>query len=290
MTRSSIAVVVVALAVSGATRPARAQYFQQFSSAAAAGNIEGFTVSGKGSVIAKPNRLEIDLEVSAASELTADAIVKYRDTKKRLQEAFTALKLENVAVEERGLLVDQKGAQMNPYYWDGQPNRRAKAEVQLTRRLVVKCSEIRKLDEEALLQLVGRLLDVAQDAGAKVGPSQNEGYPYYYYDRFNRSNQGLVRFILDDFDKLEEEAYEKAVADAEARARRLAKLSRVKLGPITAVREISSPSDRETTQDDEPPRKRLETSRYQEIPVRVDLVVRFDAGSTPEAKGRPGDK
>jgi uncharacterized protein YggE len=282
--------VVLVLALSGvASRPARAQFFPQAGPPASAGNIEGFTVTGKGSVSAKPNRLEIDLEVSAASELTADAIVKYRDTKRRLQEAFAALKLANVTVEERGLLVDQKGAMPNPYFFDGMPNRRSKAEVQLTRKLVVTCAEIRKMDEDALLQLVARLLDVAQDAGGKVGP-QNDINPYFYYERFNRG-PGLVRFVLDDYDKLEEEAYAKAVADAEARAARLAKLSRVKLGPITAVREASSPGDRSAApgQDDEPPRKRLESSRFQEIPVRVELVVRFDVAG-PASNGRNADR
>ena len=287
MTRSRIAVVVLTLALTGASRPAQAQFFQEWgNSSASAGNIEGFTVKGKGSVSARPNRLEIDLEVSAASELTADAIVKYRDTKRRLRDAFVALKLENVAVEERGLLVDQKGAQFNPYFFDGQPNRRNKVEVQLTRKLVVKCSEIRKLDEDAVLHLVATLLDVAQDAGGKVG-GQNNFNPYFY-DRFNRSGAGLVRFILDDYDKLEEEAYGKAVADAEARARRLAKLSRVKLGPVTAVRETSSPGDKVQGNDDERDHKRLESSRFQEIPVRVELVVRFDVAPTPGDNGRSG--
>ena len=67
------------------------------------------TVAGKGEVAARPNLLEIDLEVVAASELTADAIVKYRDARRKLQEAFAALKLENITVEERGLLVNKKG-------------------------------------------------------------------------------------------------------------------------------------------------------------------------------------
>ncbi|MDR3634010.1 MAG: SIMPL domain-containing protein [Isosphaeraceae bacterium] len=290
MTRLSIAFVVLALAVSVAPRPARAQFFPQTgASSVAAGNIEGFTVTGKGTASAKPNRLEIDLEVSAASELSADAIVKYRDAKRRLEEAFTALKLENVAVEERGLLVDQKGAQMNPYFFDYQPNRKAKAEVQLTRRLVVKCAEIRKMDEESLLQLVAKLLDVAQDAGGRVGGAQNNFNPFYY-ERVNQSSGGLVRFILDDFDKLEEEAYAKAIANAEARAQRLAKLSRVTLGPVSAVRETSSPSDKETAQEDEIPRKRLESSRFQEIPVRVELMVRFEVAPQPAANGRPGDR
>jgi uncharacterized protein YggE len=289
MTRSSVVVIVVALAVTGASRPARAQYF----SAAGDGNFSGFAVTGKGMASAKPNRLEIDIEVSASSELTADAIVKYRDAKKRLEEAFAALRLAQVTVEERGLLVDQKGMQMSPYFFDSQPNRRNKTEVQLTRKLMIKCSDIRKLDEEALLQLVARLLDVAQDAGGKVGPTQDP-YAYYYYGRMNQQN-GLVRFILDDFDKLEEEAYGKAIADAESQAQRLAKLSRVKLGPVAGVRVTTSPGDRATSpyyydsqqQDNEPSEhKRLESSRFQAIPVRVVLMVRFDAAPGSAEGGR----
>ena len=143
-------------------------------------NIEGFTVVGKGFVAAKPDLVEVDLDVIASSELTADAIVKYRDAKRRIRDAFAALKLGNVTVDERGLLVDQKGTMQSPYFFDYQPNTRTKTEVQLTRKLVVKAADIRKMDEEGVLQLVGRLLDVAQDAGAKVGP-QNNMNPYYYY-------------------------------------------------------------------------------------------------------------
>ncbi|AGA28210.1 SIMPL domain-containing protein [Singulisphaera acidiphila] len=288
MTRSSIVVIVVALALTGASRPAWAQFIADPSG----GNLQGLAVTGKGTVSAKPNRLEIDIEVSASSELTADAIVKYRDAKRRLQEAFVALKLDNVTVEERGLNVDQKGAQMNPYFFDSQPSRKAKTEVQLTRKLIIKCADIRKLDEEALLQLVAKLLDVAQDAGGKVGATQDP-FAAYYYGRYNQSN-GLVRFILDDFDQLEEEAYGKAIADAEARAQRLAKLSRLKLGPVSGVRVTMSPGDRETPmynygipqEEETPKQKRLESAKFQEIPVRVVLMVRFDSAPIPVETGR----
>lgn len=299
MTRSCFAGVVLALALSGVPRPARAQFYGPGGpSGTSPENIEGFTVLGKGSAAARPNRLEIDLEVTAASELSADAIVKYRDAKKRLQEAFAALKLDKITVEERGLLVDQKGAQFNPYFFDSQPNRRAKTEVQLTRKLVVRCSDIRGMEEDALLQLVAKLLDVAQDAGGKVGTGQNDFNPYYY-SPYNRSNAGLVRFILDDYEKLEEEAYTKAVADAEARARRLAKLSRVELGPIAGVRESMAPGqmmlepfERGAEPGEDAPKKRVESPRFQEIPVRVELVVRFDVagkGGKPRVE-RAGDQ
>ncbi len=233
--------------------------------------------------------------------MSADAIVKYRDARKRITEAFAGLKLPNVGVEERGLRVNKKGNQ-NSYYFFYQPSTRSKTEVQLSRKIIVKGSDIRKLDEDAMLQLTAKLLDVAQDAGARVGP-QNDEMPYYYY-RFNMQQEGLVRFVLDDFDKLEEEAYEKAIADARTRAQRLARLSQVALGPIVAIREIAVPGETprlnpdfesSSTTGDEVPRKRLVTSKFQEVPVKVELMVRFEvhpnpnSNAKPEVKGRTGD-
>ena len=137
--------------------------------------------------------------------------------------------------------------------------------------------------------MIGKLLDVAQDAVRKVGP-QNDYNNYYYY-RYNQQSQGLVKFVLDDFDKVQEEAYEKAIADARTRAERLARLSRVELGPIVAIREIVVPGDRYTNpDDDQPPRKRLETSKYHDIPVKVELMVRFQVHSKSDVKARTGEK
>ena len=95
--------------------------------------------------------------------------MKYRDAKKRLQDAFATLKMSNVAVEERGLLVDQKGQAFNPYYIDMPPARKGRSRSSSRGSSSSSVSNIRKLDEEALLQLVAKLLDVAQDAGGKVG-------------------------------------------------------------------------------------------------------------------------
>jgi uncharacterized protein YggE len=283
---SPIALVVLALAALTAAHPAQAQFFQGPVTTAPAENIQGFTVAGKGSVALKPNVVEIDLEVSASSELTGDAIVKYRDARRRIRDAFAALKLPNVTVEERGLLVDQRGMQ-NPYYFGGfQPNMRTKTEVQLSRKLVVKVANVRKMEEDALLQLVGKLLDVAQDSGGRVG-GQNFFNPYYY-NPYQQMSSGLVRFVLDDFDKLQDEAYEQAINDARTRAERLARLSKVELGPIVAVREIFVPGDRAASSDDDLSRKRLELGKFQEIPVRVELLVRFDVHPKPAGRGASG--
>jgi uncharacterized protein len=289
MSKPAIAVLCLTFVFGALGFPAQAQFFDEQQPGGALGhppNIEGFTVVGKGSVAVKPDLAEVDLEVIASSELTADAIVKYRDAKKRIREAFVALKLGNVTIDERGLLVDQKGMMQSPYFFDYSPNTRTKTEVQLTRKLVVKAADIRKMDEETVLQLVGRLLDVAQDAGAKVGP-QNNMNPYYYYRWGGNATTGLVRFVVEDFDKIQEEAYEKAIADARSRAERLARLSKVELGPIIAVRELMVPGDRIANAEEPQARKRLETAKFQEIPVRVELLVRFEVHhNKAEGKGR----
>ena len=282
MNKPGIAAVVFSLVFLGSLPRASAQYFPQYSMSAPADNIQGFTVAGKAYSSAKPNAVEIDLDVSASSELTADAIVKYRDAKKRVHDAFGALKLKNIAIEERGLLVDQKGMMQNPYMWGGMPNTRSKTEVQLSRKLVVKANDIRSMPEDAVVALVGKLLDVAQDSGGHVG-AQNNWNPYYY-NPWQQNNTGLVRFVLEDFDKLQEEAYEKAIADARARAERLARLSKVELGPIVAVREVIVPGDRFVTSEEDAPKKRLEVSRFQEIPIRVELFVRFEIHSKSDKK------
>ena len=97
---------------------------------------------------------------------------------------------------------------------------------------------------------------------------------------------GLVRFVLEDFDKLQEEAYEKAIADARTRAERLARLSRVDLGL-----DRRGPGDCRARRsgfdaDDEPPGKRLEMAKFQDIPVRVELLVRFDVHPKGDGKAK----
>ena len=139
------------------------------------------------------------------------------------------------------------------------------------------------MDEDAVLQLVGKLLDVAQDSGGRVGP-RIISTPITI-TLFSRTSNGLVRFVLEDFDKLQEEAYEKAIADARAVPSGWRRLSKVELGPDRrrprAGRAFRPVRDRP---DDEVPRKRLEVGRFQEIPIRVELLVRFSIQSKPDKK------
>jgi hypothetical protein len=46
------------------------------------------------------------------------------------------------------------------------------------------------------------------------------------------------------------------------------------------------PGDRASTSDDEPPGKRLEMSKFQDIPIRVELLVRFDVHPKGDGKAK----
>ena len=163
------------------------------------------------------------------------------------------------------------------------PNTRTKTEVQLTRKLVVKAADIRKMDEEAVLQLVGQLLDVAQDAGGKVGP-QNNLNPYYYYRWQNQNNgPGAVRprrlrqasgGSLREGDRRRPRAGRAAGAAEQGRARA------DRRGP--RGRRARRPDV--TIADDEVAAQAAGDAKFQEIPVRVELLVRFEVHSKSDKK------
>src|SRR5262245_19906819 len=69
------------------------------------GTFDGIAVSGTGELSAKPTMVEIDLHLSGKAELTGDALVKYRDAKKRTIEALDKLKLKELSTDEMALTI-----------------------------------------------------------------------------------------------------------------------------------------------------------------------------------------
>jgi len=258
---------------------------------ASGGGLDGVTVIGEAKAEARPDLFEIDLSVSAASELTTDAIVKYRDARQRVLDAFDGLQLENVEVLEEGLAVNRKALQFDPYYGRVMPsNDASRTEVELSRTLVVRVTGIREMEDEAILQLIGRLLDVAQDAGATIGAGSQTPVRNIY--GANTGQNALVRFKLADPEPLRDQAYERAIADARARAERLAKLGGFELGPVVGIRELEPLEQKSRgptiiynygTMEDEDDND-LQRPRLEPIPLEVRLEARF-AIAASESEG-----
>jgi uncharacterized protein YggE len=255
----------------------------------------GISVYGTGETSAKPDLVEISLRANASAELTADALVKYKDTKRRTLEAFEKLKLEKLEVDEQGVQLSNQGSaeQMQMAMRGMMGTGGGKSQVQISSSLQLRLAGIRELPVEQVLETVGSLLDAAKDAGADVGPSAAELNMAWRYG--NMPEGALVRFIIDDLDKLREEAYESAVADARTRAARLAKLNGIKLGSVLGVQEMQVSGDEVQQQQvvynpygraqhatGKPKKPHIISETFNDIPFRVKLLVRFAIEPEPD--------
>ncbi len=247
---------------------------------------DGISVYGTGELASKPNWVEIDLTVSGKAELTGDALVKYRDAKKRVQEALERLALPELTTEEIGLSISAGSSlEQQQRAMNGMPQAPTKTQIEVSSVLRVRMKGIRDTSPDDLLKTVGKLLDVAQDSGVAVGPSAAEMMQAMRYGNQHGSTTVPVRFVVADLSELREKAYELAVADARSRATRLAKLNAVKLGTALSVQEILVAGDPPLAQamqhsvgasaQEATEQPRVSSSSLSGIPVQVRLLVRF---------------
>ena len=200
-------------------------------------------------------------------------------------EAFQQLQFEQLSIEEQGLTLSPAGMnEVVQRMWGGMPpNASAKAQVQISSMLRLRLDGIRDKSPEEVMELVGKLLDVAQDSGSTLGPSQEEMAMAWRYGY--APSGAMVRFVVRDLAALREEAYELAVGDARSRAERLARLSGVKLGPVLSVQELEVSGDETVLNQPYYPRynppaatndgPQITSESFAEIPFRVKLLVRF---------------
>ena len=181
----------------------------------AQGDNHGIVVEGTGEVRSVPNVVEINLRLSAKGELTDDAVVKHRDSKKRAIETFKALNFENLELEEKnlGLKAGGNAQEMMQMMWNGMApaaNKRTQVEVGSTLR--ARLTGVDKMPTEELMSTIGKLLDAAQDSGAGLGMSDADMMMMRYYG-WGRQPTSLVKFIVTNIKETREKAYDLAVKD-----------------------------------------------------------------------------
>jgi uncharacterized protein YggE len=244
-----------------------------------AGN--GITVSGSSKVQGKPTSVEIVATVSGDAELTADAIVKYRDARKRAVAAIEGLKIANLSIDSNGFAVkdwvDQAAQQQA--MMRGQVANTTKQKVSVTEQIRLIIKDADKMEGNALMDTMLKVLDTAKDSGLTIG----EGNRSRNYD-YNNPSQAvpLIAFKITDLTALREQAYKQAMEDAKAKAQRLADLAGVKIGRILSVRDGNQNANQNQNQNENvPPAMRrdpneLVSSVFDEIPLTVSLTVQFE--------------
>jgi uncharacterized protein YggE len=249
---------------------------------------DGITVIGQGQAKGKPTVVEISAQVSGEAELTADAIVKYRDARKRAVDAIEQMKLPGLTIESEGFSVNQavdeaaRQAMMR-----GMPAPSSKQKVSVTEKLRLTLVDADKMESEALMDAVLKLIDTGRDSGLMIGPG-NVMVNYYPPP----PAPPLVSFKIPDPDELRSAAYKDAMATARHTAERLAELAGAKLGKI---RSVSDMSGGQTAQGPvwygyQPPQPQtldeLVAGVFGPISMNVRLLVKFELEPQPQSAAR----
>ena len=233
LTGYAVAVVCAALAPLAAVGPSRAADPQGPGGST-------ITVTGSGEAKARPTVVEMNAVVTGEAELAADAVVKYRDTKRRALKAIGDLKIPSLSVESRGFTLSQGvDATQQQLMMRGQMPTTTKQRVQVTEPLRLVVRDVDKMNDEELMGTVLRVIDAGRDAGLTVGPSapQNSYQMQIMMQRGDSTALGMATFKVADPAVLREQAYAKAIENAKAKAQRLAALAGVQLGRVTSVQD-----------------------------------------------------
>jgi uncharacterized protein YggE len=247
---------------------------------------QGITVSGTGQVKSKPTEVEIGAMVSGEAELTNDAMVKYRDAKKRAIAAIEGLKLPNLAVESNGVSVSQAlDPNAQQMIMQGRAANLPKPKVQASESFKIVLKAVDKLTTDVLMDTVMKVIDTGRDAGLQIGPPTPMNYYQYQMMMQQGQGQGMLQFRIGDPAVQREEAYKQAMEDAKKKAQRLADLAGVKLGKILSVQD-SVPVKNEN-QNQMPwmyymgggmqtDTADMTSQVFTDIPLKVTLTVQFE--------------
>lgn len=189
----------------------------------------GITVAGVGRVEVQPDTVSFEGDISGEAELAADAIVKYRDNRRRIEEALQALNMEQLSVAWQGIRItgssmDAQAVQMARMRGQVVPDTVGQVAINDTVALTIK--GIDKLESKELLELLVRIVDTAKDAGMSL--------------KTHAAGTAMAEFSLSRPDAGRSKAYEEAMKDAGASAGRLAKLSGTSLGGVISIEEIAA--------------------------------------------------
>jgi uncharacterized protein len=250
---------------------------------------DGIVVRGSGSASGRPTQVEMSATISADAELAADAIVKFRDAKKRALAAVAGLKNPDLSVIPGGVSVGSgtdANAQMMAMRGMAVPNTTQKVRLSETSRVVLAHAD--KLEPDELLEKLLKILDVAKDAGFVLGPAPASNYiEMQIRAQEGEAGSATVSFRLPDASTLRDQAYQAAIDDAKAKAQKLADLSGGKLGRIVAVHDegtakadpeisalmmIYGATMNKVNADD----KALSGVTSGELTLRVNLTVQFE--------------
>ncbi len=138
---------------------------------------DGIVVRGSGSASGRPTQVEMSGTINADAELAADAIVKFRDAKKRALAAIEGLKNPDLSVVPGGLSVGSgMDANQQMMAMRGMAVPTTGQKVRLSETMKITLNHADKLAADELMDKLLKVMDVAKDAGFQIGSAAASNY------------------------------------------------------------------------------------------------------------------
>ncbi len=204
-------------------------------SPAFAGESEGITVIGLGSVDAKPDVVELTGVIIGQGQLAGDAVTKFHGNRRRAEAAFKNLKVPGLEVMAEGMSLysSLNASQIQAMMRGMAVNNAGSQELSVSETLKLRVTGIDKLSSQELLETIVRIVDSGKDAGVIIGNDTTPAVPGSY--NASKARNTMATFKVTKVKELKEAAFEAAIKNAREQAEKLAKLTGVKLGKVTSI-------------------------------------------------------
>lgn len=190
---------------------------------------ERITVTAAGKASIPPDVAEIRASVTATAPLSADALKKFRENRRRAIESLEKLKLHDLAIDGGGLILHTSNAtnqRMAMMFGNNNGNQTA-GQTSATETLVIRLSGLDRMKTDEMSGVVTKILDTAKDAGLTLGGGQSSSM-----------QSELVRYRSTKIEAARAAAVQSAMQAARRRADALAAAAHAKVVRVISAREV----------------------------------------------------
>jgi len=202
------------------------------------------TVSAVGEVKIKPDKLELTGTISETNEKMKDAVTGFKDTRRRALAALEELGIENFEVTTSGLSVSIAGGGAAGPFGGAVPGGDQPATpgaLQIRQSVTLTVSGVDKMQEQAVIDLVVKLLSSTKEAGVDMSSMDPESMMMMQMGMGGGGGSSATFKITDP-----KAAYKAATKDAIEKAREdaayLAELAGGKLGKVVRIGDGKMPA------------------------------------------------
>lgn len=274
-----------------AALPALALGLSLLTAPLAAAQQQGITVTATGEAQVQPDTLVFKGKLTESAESAEDAVVAFRDTRRRALQAIESLEIEGLSVEASALRLSRGGDMAGMGGMMVMPGVGGEVEappgqLAISQSVTIRIAGIDGMEQDELIELVVEVADAAKEAGISVGEMTEEQMMMMQFGQ-GMGASDLAVFRVSNADAAQAESAELAMAQARAKAQRLAELAGVSLGRVTAITEGASTEEQSAASGymaiiwgmatEETP-DALATPALEPVTVRTTLTVTFAIG------------